>query len=329
MIKIIVISDFWTPSEAMNAFNNVFMRGNDNYSEYIEFVDKYPFTHVILLNSVMPAMSDQIPKSNVLGIANEPIDFLNIDDNFINYVQKHCKNYIVGKKLKHYPDEFVSYYPFLCHPWQRESYFHGITPNKKYFMSMPYSGKDILPGHKYRKKLINAILKTDLDIHIWGRGCDTLDIKDDKRLMGEFKETHGKIIFEYEFIIHTENSESDDYISDKLPSCIAYNTIPIYWGAKNVEKYFGDKCCIRLSGDIDKDMELLTNIHNNKDKYRYNLNNARKELFEGNAYFMKFLYDYWVLNKNMFGLKNEIKDEINKNNDVIDDEIENILNQYL
>lgn len=292
MIKIIIISDFWTPTQAMDTFNNVFMRGKNNYSKYISFVDDSSFTHIILLNKVMPKIKN-IDKRNVLGIANEPVEFLNIGDVFINYVKKHCRHYIVGKKLNNYSDEFISYYPFLCHPLQRESYFRGITPNKKHFMSIPYSGKDILPGHKYRKSLIEAILKTDLNIHIWGRGCNKLGIKDD-RLKGEFKETHGKIIFEYKFIIHIENSESNDYISDKLPSCIAYNTIPIYWGAKNVDKYFGNKSCIRLSGNIENDINLLKDIHNNTDKYTYDLSNARKELFEGKAYLMNFLYDYWV-----------------------------------
>lgn len=291
MIYIYTISNFWTPTQAKNAFTNVFLKGRNNYTEFIKFVDDNTYTHVILLNAITPSLS--ISKRNVLGIANEPNDFLRLDNNFVNYINNYCSKYILGKITSNLSENFIKYYPFMCHPWERENYFNNITPKKNFFMSIPYSGKSILPGHKYRKQLIEEILKTNLDIHIWGRGCN--QFLPDPRLKGEFKEMHGNVIYDYEFIIQTENSESDEYISDKFPACIALNTVPIYWGAKNIEKYFGKNACIRLKGDVKSDIKLLIDIFKNKDKYKLDLSEARKELFEGKAYFMKFLYNYWVL----------------------------------
>ena len=300
-IRIFILCDFWTTKDAMEVMDNVFLKGRDNYSDYITFVEDNSFTHIVIIcgmnsfsNFIRLKKLKKIPKENVIAFANEPLEYLNINKNYINHVEKYCHKYIIGKLNDNLPKNFVTYYPFLCHPWERENYFNDITPKKKFFMSFPYSGSLQLEGHKYRKKLIDAILETDLDIHIWGKGCKLF--KPDKRLKGTFEVTHGNVIEDYEFIIHTENSQSDDYISDKLPACIAFNTITLYWGAKNVTKYFGEKPCLFLSGDVDKDLQLLKDIFREPDKYRINLKEARKELFTGKAYFMKFLYDYWILN---------------------------------
>ena len=303
-IRIKIICDFWTSSEAVNVMKNVFLKGENNYSEFIDFVDDNSFTHIIVICGCSSILNFEklksmgVSKEKVIAFSNEPNYLLNINENYINLVEKYCSKYFIGIKENHFPDTFKTYYPFLCHPWVRDEYFKNITPKKKFFMSFPYSGATELEGHKYRKKLIEAILETDLDIHIWGKGCHLF--KKDKRLKGIFKETHGNVIEDYEFIIHTENSKSDDYISDKLPACIAFNTIPLYWGAKNIEKYFGENSCIRLSGNIEEDMNLLKNIFENPDKYRLNLSIARKELFTGKAYFMKFLYNSWVINNKEF-----------------------------
>jgi hypothetical protein len=62
-IKIIVLCDFWTPTAAAEVMKDVFQKGPDNYSEYIEFVSDYSFTHAIVLNTYMPKLN--IPKENI------------------------------------------------------------------------------------------------------------------------------------------------------------------------------------------------------------------------------------------------------------------------
>ena len=42
----------------------------------------------------------------------------------------------------------------------------------------------------------------------------------------------------YQFSIVIENSREPTYFSEKLIDCLLCNTIPIYWGAPNVDQYF-------------------------------------------------------------------------------------------
>ena len=57
-------------------------------------------------------------------------------------------------------------------------------------MSIIFSDKKFLPGHIYRHKLVEKILNSDIDVHIFGRGCTTNTcnvFSNDKRIKGKFK----------------------------------------------------------------------------------------------------------------------------------------------
>lgn len=84
------------------------------------------------------------------------------------------------------------------------------------------------------------------------------------------------------------------YISEKFTNCIASNTIPVYWGGREVTRYFGDQCCWKLSQSMRDNMNLLQQIHDNHKDYLLDLTVARENLYEENAYLMKFLYNLWV-----------------------------------
>ena len=86
-------------------------------------------------------------------------------------------------------------------------------------------------------------------------------------------------------------------ISEKFTNCIVANTIPIYYGADKVNDIFGNNCCYKLCGDLNKDLELITNIYNNCEKYKLNLEKAQYELFNGNAFLPNFLYNRFYKNK--------------------------------
>lgn len=96
----------------------------------------------------------------------------------------------------------------------------------------------------------------------------------------------------YKYLISIENSKSDSYISEKFMDCIYQNIIPIYWGADNVEKYFGENCCFKLSGNIASDISLIKQIL--EEERKIDLSKARQELFTGNAYLMKFLFKTFI-----------------------------------
>lgn len=287
MIKIIVLSDFWNPTAAAQVMKDVFQKGQDNYSEYIQFVYDNSFTHAIILNTYMPQLN--IPKENIIGLAWEPLEFLRITPEWLQYVKQNIGTYFIGRLRQDFPDNIKLGYPFMCHERRRDLYFQNKTPTKTKLCCIIFSKKFMLPGHKYRMKIVEEILKSDLPIDIYGRGCSLIK-KNDPRIKGEF-ENMGDVCKEYKYLISIENTQSSDYISEKFVDCIYQNIIPIYWGATNVEKYFGPNCCFKLSGNIEKDINYIKQILI-KEK-QLNLSNARKELFTGKAYLMKFLFSYF------------------------------------
>ena len=59
-----------------------------------------------------------------------------------------------------------------------------IPENK--LMSIMISNKTIAPGHIYRHIIVENILKFNLPIDIYGRGCVYYDKLNDDRIKGEF-----------------------------------------------------------------------------------------------------------------------------------------------
>lgn len=54
-------------------------------SIYITTEDDY--THVIIINTAMPKINKNIPKSHVIGLAFEPFQFLGLTRKFVSYAQ--------------------------------------------------------------------------------------------------------------------------------------------------------------------------------------------------------------------------------------------------
>lgn len=47
---------------------------------------------------------------------------------------------------------------------------------------------------------------------------------------------------DYKYSLCFENTSTDNYFSEKFTDCILSWTIPIYWGCKNIDKYFPKDC---------------------------------------------------------------------------------------
>lgn len=220
---------------------------------YITNGDDY--THVIILNTAMPVIPRHIPKQNVIGLAFEPPHYLGLTPQFIDYAMKNIGKYFIGQKYD-LPQPFTEHFSYMWHnPPLLE------TPTKTNKISIMISEKVNAAGHKYRHELVKSILTSQLPIDIYGRGCQyysNLGIKD-ARLKGEFKEAEPYESYQYHICI--ENFQTNDYFSEKIMNALLCNTIPIYLGAKNIDKYFPNMI-IHLSQDITKDMELLRNLCN-------------------------------------------------------------------
>ena len=160
-------------------------------------------------------------------------------------------------------------YSFMWHltPPRRE-------PIKDRLMSIMVSQKTEAPGHLYRHELVRAILATDLDIHIYGRGCQFY--QGDPRVKGGFEnddEPHER----YHFHICIENFQTETYTSEKYTNTVLWGTTPIYWGSKIT--LFPENTIV-LSGDVIKDIALIRNVVNNPEQYKrpFNQTEVRRRL---------------------------------------------------
>jgi len=273
MIKIKFFCDWEDDKSIYNRINNLYFKHYN--SDKLQIVFDNSYTHAIIFNKVMPILN--IPKENVIGFAQEPLKYLKLTDSFIKYAKNNISEYYLGNDISITP--FISGYSFLFHNPREE------LNEKKGKIAIWCSHKKDAPGHIYRHTLVQKILEKKLDVDIWGNGCHFYS---GKNVKGKFDKEPYK---DYEYCISIENFVTDDYISEKILNCFIYNTIPVYLGAKNIDKYFGD-CCIKLTGNVDSDIEIIIDILNNSPTK--NLEFARKQLFEGDCYLPNFLEKQWV-----------------------------------
>jgi hypothetical protein len=142
-------------------------------------------------------------------------EFETYKDNF-EYVMTHD-----AELLSKYPDKTKLL--IFGGTWikNKNYWMHEKTKN----VSMIYSGKQYMTGHKMRHEVANSVNGIDL----YGNGSPR-PIR--------FKE---EALLDYRFSIVIENSKTDNYFTEKLIDCFAVGTIPIYWGAPNVDSYFDSR----------------------------------------------------------------------------------------
>jgi len=262
MYKIRCFADFGTSEVIQKELEqkgiNFLQQERNQYGITYVFTNRDDYTHVILINKAMPNIS-HIPKENVIGLANEPLQFLNVTYDFVEYARKYIHRYYIGDK-GNLPEPFIEGYGFLlCY-----SPALKIEIQKNKFMSIMISQKTNAPGHQYRHQLVQAILQTPLPIDIYGRGCMYYSTIQDERIKGIFDNNE---LFEgYMFSICIENFQCNHYFSEKIINPLLQKVTPIYLGCYEINSYFPEMY-LSLSGDISKDMILLQNIYKNPEKY--------------------------------------------------------------
>lgn len=265
MMRIKIFSDFCDTNESKKTFETIWethkMTNYGNEKEiYITTDDDY--THVIILNTEMPILKPNIPKENVIGLAYEPIPFLNLNPSFVEYANRYIYKYYIGdikgilvnnKPLNTPP--FIEGYSYMLHI---PPSIHVPVKKEKNIMSIVISQKKYAPGHSYRHELTQRILKSNLPIDIYGRGCPFYG-NSDKRIKGPFKEEEPYESYIYHICI--ENFRSNEYFSEKIINPLLYGTVPIYLGCRHIDNYFSDNI-INLTGNLNIDLNIITDIVN-------------------------------------------------------------------
>ena len=153
-----------TPYLAIN-YGDVKKTNGDN-TDFIYIVPQgdNSYTHVVIWNTAMPSIPNHIPKKNVIGLAFEPIVYLKLTPQFVDYAQKNIQTYYIGD-AEGLPKPFEEGNAYLPYNSPRPT-----IPFKSNVMSMVLSNKRALFGHKYRHQLLKYILHHRLPIDIFGKG---------------------------------------------------------------------------------------------------------------------------------------------------------------
>lgn len=290
-MKIKFLGSFCSDSQCLTNYMNVYGMKNRLYKN-IEFVDDNSFTHIVIIGDINEKIINfldkyNVNKNNIIGFSFEPYEFSN------TLKTNKIAEYRISKAEKFNMANYKNDYTFQWHHCKKD--LINNTYVKPLKMSLILSPKKYFSGHKYRHLLVDKILSTNLDIHIYGGG--SREHGSDPRIKGTFDSLEPYNNYMYHIAI--ENTpDTEYYISEKFTNCIVANSIPIYYGADKVNNIFGNNCCYKLCGDLNKDLELITNIYNNCEKYKLNLEKAQYELFNGNAFLPNFLYNFFTKNDN-------------------------------
>lgn len=124
----------------------------------------------------------------------------------------------------------------LGNTWVPE--WRDLPLNKTDMCSLIASAKRDTSGHKLRHRIADLARETPLDIKVMGRGYTAFEHKAD-----------GLAPHRYSIVI--ENVREKNYFSEKLVDSVLCNTVPIYWGCPNLERFIDPSGIIQCQSEND------------------------------------------------------------------------------
>ncbi len=107
--------------------------------------------------------------------------------------------------------------------WVRGWRDTDVTKTK--MLSLIASNKKRLKGHRLRHKIVRWIRAEGIEADIMGRGYRPFDDK-----------AQGLAPYRYSVVI--ENCQQNGYFTEKLVDALLLRTVPIYWGAPDISRFF-------------------------------------------------------------------------------------------
>lgn len=124
--------------------------------------------------------------------------------------------------------------------------FQSDYPTKTKLCSVICSNKTISPQHTQRLAFVQLLKSAFGDqIDVFGRGFVNMIDKDEA-------------LAAYRYHIALENCDFEDYWTEKLADPLLRGCYPLYWGSKNIEKYFSPEALTRI--DILQPEQALKTI---------------------------------------------------------------------
>lgn len=181
----------------------------------------------------------------------------------IDYYRYHLKSFKYFSKVFTYWDQSVA--PNIINaqtalPWHiGKSYDELMTLSKDEAIaaksknvSWVTSNATDKEGHVLRMCFKDYLKANDFEFDLFGRGFCPIDDKFDA-------------IYPYKYSIAIENYACNDYWTEKIADCFLSWTMPIYYGAKNITKYFPKEAIIVIDPNEPEKARQIINesIKNN------------------------------------------------------------------
>lgn len=146
---------------------------------------------------------------------------------------------------------------------------------KKDRVSWVTSNASHKPGHKLRMNFKNFLQEQNFDFDLFGRGFNQIEDK-----------FNG--IFPFKYSIAIENDACDDYWTEKIADCFLSYSVPIYFGAKKITKYFPKESMILINPENPQESLDIINASLSENYWQKNfeaLQEARNLVLEKYQFF--------------------------------------------
>lgn len=214
---------------------NMFMNKENLWNNLTINYDKNPDYYIILNN---PGNNYYKPEKSIV-IHNEPISTRKTWEkweNSYNFFHLYKKRNISRWGISWSYNDLITRPIFKLNEYS--NYLSTIT-----------SDLNFLPGHHLRLNMIRYIENNnnDFNFHIYGRKTKIDSILDTfKNYKGELKFRKNYGLFRYHYHFMGENSQENNYFTEKLIDPILTETLCFYWGCPNVKSYLDERAYIEV-----------------------------------------------------------------------------------
>jgi len=207
------------------------------YIEWIHNFDVYPDDIIFFSDNCVKAIENVKCKGRIAiliepeEVEKEAYEYIRNNHKYFHYIFTHDQQLIeqLAGKAFWFPPSTT---------WIKNRGLH----KKTHLMSMIASIKNDTSGQKLRNEIVKKIPTRFIDIFGFGRKYD-------------LKSKEGGLN-PYMFSIVVENTTSDDFFTEKILDAFATGTVPIYWGTKNIGKYFDEHGIIQFT-TIDEVLDII------------------------------------------------------------------------
>lgn len=209
-----------------------------NNDPEVEFTNSSKYDWLVIINH--PRGHINFPKEKTIGVIMEPswtghYQLKYLLENYCNHIISHKKE--LNSKYIFYPGLLP--YHFDYNEGENLDYYIENTFPKRKKCSIIVSYSENNPHsnciYKQRTDFAKQILQTNLDIDVYGNGWENSGITD-PRLKGQINNKKNALL-DYKFSIAIENCVEENYFTEKITDCLLTDTVPIYYGCPNIEKY--------------------------------------------------------------------------------------------